>query len=164
MAETSPKSRGLFARVVAAGTTANRADLADNQLWHAQISLTASLHSRLDKSDQEHEALIDAERVAANKWVQFYQLMLGAFGIRIEPHYDWPDLALAAASLTEGITLRQQSPEHDVVQRPIRTLDGGKAIDPDTHWTLFGVAAMGLITEFCEADPDVAYGIDPHRC
>ena len=154
----------LFAKVVATGTYAHTGDLVNNSLWHTQISLVASLNSHDAPPPDLRSALRDGETVTATMWIDFYQLMLGAFGLRLKPHYSWEQVARAAAAVGEGVALRGRDPDGQRVDRPIRTDSGALEVDPHTPWTLFGVALMGIVVEFCEPDPAVPHAIDPRRC
>lgn len=152
-----------FARCVAAGTIANLDSLRDNTLFHVHAGLVAALNSQESPAPAVSAAMADGDALAATRWVDLYRFMFAIFGMRMKAHYQFEHLALAGAALAFGLGQKQHYDFSNTLRRPVADPVTGERIFDDTPWNLFGAGSMGLIAEFCEADPTSGQPTDPRQ-
>ena len=163
-AMTEPQRMNAFARTLAVGTIANIASLRGNTLFHTQAGLLASLNTQHEPAESMMDAMVAGEAGSEVRWVELYQFVFAIFGMRMKPHYKYEHLALAGVALSTGLGSRQFSEHLEGITRPVVDPDTGHKVIDDTVWNLFGAASMGLVSEFCEADPESTHPTNPSDC
>jgi AcrR family transcriptional regulator len=132
-------------------------DIVVSTRWRTYVAITATLLSTPDGHDKARvlTALRAAEQDFVNTMAQFYEAIFTALGYRLRPPFDsWELLTSIAASLLEGIALRQQALPEFTDRR--FSIDGP---DGTEDWSLPALAYMTLIEQMVEPDPD----FDPQR-
>lgn len=89
------------------------------------------------------------ESVAA--FTDFYGEMISRFGYRMREPFTVADFAEAMAALGEGFAVRAA----EGIDHPMYEIEGGTDV-PEGEWSLFGIAARGLVTAFMEPDPEAS--------
>jgi len=128
------------------------------------VEYAAQFHRRPESQDSHVFITALALRTAAGSWPElraaaaarheesidafsrFYSELMTRFGIRMREPFTVRDLAEAMAALGEGFAVRAaEGLEHPVIELG----------DDPTEWTLFGIAARGLVDAFTIQGDDI---------
>ncbi|MFV0306664.1 MAG: hypothetical protein ACK5OX_02845 [Desertimonas sp.] len=149
----APERREAFRTIVKTGARENFRQLVDRPEWRVHLATLAAVRSQRGGLDPAHGAVSDAIRRgserAAKTYAPLYVDVTERFGMRLRAGYEIDHFAIAAGALAEGLVLRA------LTSRFIDDIEGPYA--DDGSWHLFAVGLLGLVREFFEPHPEIAW-------
>ncbi|MFE1646841.1 hypothetical protein ACFM35_14765 [Microbacterium sp. P01] len=114
----------------------------ESRASHAFIT-ALSLRTAAGAWPELREASAARHAESVEDFIAFYSSMMRRYGMRMRTPYTIQDFAEAMAALGEGFAVRAaEGLDHPLID--IAATDEG----PEGHWTLFGIAARGLVDAF----------------
>jgi len=119
-----------------------------NVIRSPERAILTSIYGALQSSpdlDWRHRAIAEGEHGLNQLFTELYAGLIELFGYQIKPPFTVNQFAAAAASLVEGIAMRDGFNEHvDAITRPT-------GVDGEVEeWTLFAVAFESLVVGMFE--------------
>lgn len=150
--DDAPSRARLHRALIRASSAASFRNVAGSRERAILMAAYGAASSRdLDSDAWQREALCEGERELSRQFGQLYAESLRTFGLRLRPGITIEHFAIALASLLEGLALRARFRD-DLDGIVLPSDPGGE----DEEWTIFALAAEGIVGRFCEPVPDAS--------
>lgn len=142
-----------FREIIRVGTNENIRSLASSFRWHVYLSSLAAT-----ATGNEHPRVLEAQSAgsvdATHHYMQLYQTMIAAFGLKLREEFVWEHFTSMAFAAAQGVALHTRFNDWLRLERP--TGPEGEM----QEWSCFGVMFESLVLRCFEADKDALVSAD----